>query len=657
MTQVPEPADPYRWLEDADAPRVRAWLAAQRRLLEGRPHRGDEPAWAALLDQVEREAPARMPTPPAEAGGSLFRHERGPDGDRLTVRHLDGTRHSLIEAADRHGDRIADWLPEPGGRFVVAQLHRDGGENGGLRLLPTGPDGRPGDVPDAAPYATLAFTGDALVYTAGTRTEHSLAARDLADGTTRRLTLPVSGPVRLTLHGGPGGFLLLRTRPQPSGPVRWWATRWTGRTVLDWQLLDLSQWRVTALDVNETVCFLAADRLLVLDLAEVARGSADRPTAAGSSAVDRGPGQITALRVLGPGPIPRLAVLRRVGTAHRLDLHRPGEAPDDATALHWPARLRLGAGPFDSHGRVGGAVWLLADDPRYGTWTRRLDGAGPIVLPERRAKLRTLTAAGLDGTPVPVTVCDPQPQHWNRPVPTLLTVYGGFGIALEPSWDPALEAWLRAGGRIAWVHARGGGEFGPAWAAAGRGAGKNATVDDFRAAAAMLVERGEASAGQIGAIAASNGALVIAATITREPGLLAAAVCVAPLTDLARYQVGGLGRLWTAEYGDPTDPRALRELLDYSPYHQVVVGTDYPAVLFATGAGDARVPPWHAWKLCAALGRANSGESPILLDHHDGGGHQGRPAAAGRELAARSLALLGAATGLRAPTGPTGQQP
>ncbi|MFG2906309.1 prolyl oligopeptidase family serine peptidase [Kitasatospora sp. NPDC048286] len=673
------PADPYRWLEDADAPRTRAWLAEQRRLLAARPQRSDEPAWAALLDRVEREAPDRTPTPPAEAGGLLFRHERGPDGDFLTVRHPDGTRRTPTEGVIGRGDRIAGWQPEPHGGFVAVQLHRDGAENGGLHLLPTHQGGRPRHLPDAAPYATLAFTGEALVYTAGTRTEHTLVARRPADGPARRLALPVPGPVRLTLHGGPGGHLLLRTRPQPSGPVRWWATRWTGRTVPDWQPLDLDGRRVTALDLNETVCLLAAEELLALDLDAVARGATRRPAAVAQPAAvlpavalpaagapsGGGPvaGPVTTLRVLGPGPTPGLALLRRLGTTHRLDVHRPGWAADGpaggasdgtadgATALHWPARLRLGATPYDRHGRVGGSVWLLADDPRYGTWTWSLDGSGPVEPPERRAALRTLTAVGRDGTPVPVTVCDPGPQG-GGPVPTLLTVYGGFGIPLEPSWDPALEAWLRAGGRIAWVHARGGGELGPAWAAAGRGPGKSTTVDDFRAAAAMLVERGEAPADGLGALAASNGALVVAAALTREPGLLAAAVCAAPLTDLARYQVGGLGRLWAEEYGDPADPQALRALLDYSPYHRVVPGTAYPAVLFATGANDARVPPWHAWKLCAALGQAGSGAAPVLLDHHDSGGHQGRPAAAGRELAVRSLALLGAGTGLRPPTEP-----
>ncbi|MGW7586755.1 prolyl oligopeptidase family serine peptidase [Kitasatospora sp. NPDC054768] len=674
----PAPADPYRWLEDADAPRTRAWLADQRRLLATRPQRSDEPAWAALLDRVEREAPDRTPTPPAEAGGLLFRHERGPDGDVLTVRHPDGTRRTPTEGLIGPGDRIAGWQPEPHGRFIAVQLHRDGAETGGLHLLPTHPGDRPRHLPDAAPYATVAFTGEALVYTAGTRTEHTLVARHPADGPARRLALPVPGPVRLTLHGGPGGNLLLRTRPQPSGPVRWWATRWTGRAVPDWQPLDLDGRRVTALDLNETVCFLAGDELLALDLDELARGATGRPVplvaplavggppAAGESPVagEAPAGPVTAVRVLGPGRRPGLALLRRLGTTHRLDVHRPGGAAEGApgeaaggapggraTALHWPARLRLGATPYDRHGRVGGSVWLLADDPRYGTWTRSLDGSGPVEPPERRAALRTLTAAGRDGAPVPVTVCDPGPQDRGRPAPTLLTVYGGFGLPLEPAWDPALEAWLRAGGRIAWVHARGGGELGPAWAAAGRGAGKSATVDDFRAAAAMLVERGEAPAGGLGALAASNGALVVAAALTREPGLLSAAVCAAPLTDLARYQVGGLGRLWAEEYGDPADPQALRALLDYSPYHRVVPGTAYPAVLFATGANDARVPPWHAWKLCAALGRAGTGAAPVLLDHHDSGGHQGRPAAAGRELAVRSLALLGAGTGLVPPAG------
>lgn len=115
-------------------------------------------------------------------------------------------------------------------------------------------------------------------------------------------------------------------------------------------------------------------------------------------------------------------------------------------------------------------------------------------------------------------------------VPTLITAYGGFGVRLEPSWDPIVAAWLAAGGRIAWVHARGDGEYGPDWAAAGRGAGKSDTVDDLCAAGNALQELGEAGPGQLAALAASNGGLVLSAALVRTPRLFSAVACAAPLT-------------------------------------------------------------------------------------------------------------------------------
>jgi prolyl oligopeptidase len=37
------------------------------------------------------------------------------------------------------------------------------------------------------------------------------------------------------------------------------------------------------------------------------------------------------------------------------------------------------------------------------------------------------------------------------------------------------------------------------------------------------------------------------------------------------------------------DPELFAALLDYSPYHNVVDGTRYPAVLLAAGQNDTRV--------------------------------------------------------------------
>jgi prolyl oligopeptidase len=70
-----------------------------------------------------------------------------------------------------------------------------------------------------------------------------------------------------------------------------------------------------------------------------------------------------------------------------------------------------------------------------------------------------------------------------------------------------------------------------------------------------------------------------------------------------------------------TDPEQFRALYAYSPYHRVVDGTAYPAVLFATGENDGRVNPANSRKMTARLQQATSSERPILLRTSATSGH------------------------------------
>ncbi|MEU5193506.1 prolyl oligopeptidase family serine peptidase [Streptomyces scabiei] len=656
-------ADPYRWLEDEDSARTRAWLAGQRALSDGHAdrHRTDTAAWERSLAEIGTAAAGRPLGPNAEAGGSLFTHRlTAREGQSLRVVGADGGSRVLLHVGRRtSADRLAGWCAAPRGQAIVAQLHRDGRENGGLHLIPVtpGPAQESRHIEDAAPHTAVAFTDSLLLYAAGTRTEHVLRAHRLADGTTRTLPSPVPGPVRLSPYTGPGGHLLLRTRTPDGAPARWWYTDRHGHGTPHWQPLPLDGLGISAFALGTDALYVAVrgQGVRALDLAAVAREPATplrsitlRPLP------DEPVGGIKALRVLDAGPRPRLAVLRQSGTTRRLDILPTAEdgtgREPEAHGFGWHARLRLGPPAYDRDGRLAGAVWLLADDPRHGALSHRATARTPAPAAALRSPLRTRTATSRDGTTVPITVCDPAPGTAGRPRPTLVTVYGGFGVPLEPSWDPVFAAWLAAGGRIAWVHTRGGGEFGPEWASAGRGPGKSAVVDDLCAASRLLLAEGEARLGQLAGLAASNGGLVLAAAMARAPDLFSVVTCAAPLTDMARYaEGGGLGSLWREEYGDPADPAALTALLSYSPYHHIRHGARYPATLLVSGGNDARVRPWHAWKLCAALQEATASDAPVLLDHQDDTGHHGRAGDDARTLGARVLELLAARTGLSAP--------
>ncbi len=141
------------------------------------------------------------------------------------------------------------------------------------------------------------------------------------------------------------------------------------------------------------------------------------------------------------------------------------------------------------------------------------------------------------------------------------------------------------------------------------------------AAASYLIESGLADPAAVGVKGFSAGGLLAAAAVVQRPDLFAAAEFTAPLLDMARYELSGLGSHWTGEFGSRDDPEQLGWMLRYSPYHNVTPGVDYPAVLLATFDGDTRVDPMHARKMCAQLQFATSGDRPILLRTEPGVGH------------------------------------
>ncbi len=98
---------------------------------------------------------------------------------------------------------------------------------------------------------------------------------------------------------------------------------------------------------------------------------------------------------------------------------------------------------------------------------------------------------------------------------------------------------------------------------------------------------------------------------------------------MLRYQHFLMARYWVPEYGTSENPDHLEFLLEYSPYHQVKEGTEYPAVLLTAGENDARVHPLHARKMAAliqAMTASDPDQEPVLLWVDRSAGHgQGKP--------------------------------
>jgi prolyl oligopeptidase len=90
---------------------------------------------------------------------------------------------------------------------------------------------------------------------------------------------------------------------------------------------------------------------------------------------------------------------------------------------------------------------------------------------------------------------------------------------------------------------------------------------------------------------------------------------------MVRSELDPNGAFNVTEYGTVKDPADFAALYAYSPYHHVVKGTAYPAVLMLTGANDGRVNPMHSRKFTAALQAATSSANPIFLRTSKTSGH------------------------------------
>lgn len=231
-----------------------------------------------------------------------------------------------------------------------------------------------------------------------------------------------------------------------------------------------------------------------------------------------------------------------------------------------------------------------------------------------------------DGTPIPMFVAHRAGRALDGRAKTLLYGYGGFNVSLTPTFSASILAWIERGGTFALANIRGGGEFGEAWHQSGMLANKQHCFDDFAAAGDWLVAQGWATRERLAVQGGSNGGLLAFTTATQRPDLCRAVISQVPLADMLRYHLFQIARLWIPEYGSSDDASQYRWLRAYSPYHNVVDGTSYPAVLVMTGESDTRVDPLHARKMAAALEAATSSELPVLLRVERKAGHgQGMP--------------------------------
>ena len=262
---------------------------------------------------------------------------------------------------------------------------------------------------------------------------------------------------------------------------------------------------------------------------------------------------------------------------------------------------------------------LYQIDGRTLAWSLLWEDKPPLDTSQIESKL--VFYASKDGTRVPMFLSYRKGLVQDGSNPVFLHGYGGFNVGIGPDYVRSWATFINRGGILADAGIRGGDEYGERWHDAAKFGNKQASFDDFIAAAEWLVREKYTTRDRLMIGGGSNGGLLIGAMLTQRLDLFTAALCAVPLLDMVRFHKFLIARYWIAEYGDPDKAEDFAYLLRYSPYHNIREGVSFPPTLVTAGEFDSRVDPLHAKKFVAAVQNHVGQLDPFLLYMDFDSGH------------------------------------
>ncbi|HEX5401335.1 MAG TPA: prolyl oligopeptidase family serine peptidase, partial [Pseudonocardiaceae bacterium] len=673
--------DRYRWMEE-DGPELDEWLAGQsahtNATLATLPDR------AALAERIAELNRDHLRAADFVLRGDLVFHRDHIDGADLPVLVVTeaSTRRVLLDPATLPGEQRSnlDWFaPSHDGKHVACGISAGGAEIGTLRVIDvaTGElsdDGMPGvffgnvswladdsgfvyhryrQVPPETPPAERRHGSGTFLHRMGT----SFAADGpvIEPGTGPGVQLAPTDRPYVVVPAESDVMVAVVSHAASGGTLTYQLNEWSMYVAPLSVLADPANcpWRLVATPADELTGWTLHDGTLYLVTHAGGAGShvvsvpVDNPVLADATVV------------VAPGE-------RSVFSVHVVGDHLL--VRDMVAGQHQLRQLPLAGGdvvdvplPFP-----GSIVELTTDDDsavlvleswtrspvalRYHPATGELADTGwiePSPVDMSAIVTTHVEVPARDGTLVPMAILHTPGLELDGDRPTLLTGYGSYGLVISRGFSPQLLAWCERGGVIAYAGLRGGGDHGPAWHAAGRGALKENTITDFIDCGDYLVERGYTRPAKLAGSGGSAGGIPTGGAIVRRPELWAAMVMQVPVTNTTRKEYSENGPVNVPEFGTSTTEQGASDLLITDSYLRVIDGVAYPAVLLTAGRNDARVAVWQPAKMAARLQAATSTDPawrPVLLRVDYSAGHgQGMPLDQRVALLADTYAFLLAA--------------
>ncbi len=662
-----EVADPYRWLENIADPRVSAWVDDQdafaRPLIDG--VAGRERLVSRFTELFYMDAVSA----PYHRGNHWFWTRRFKDREKSVVFVREGeagAERVLLDPNKWSTDgsaALGGWTPSWDGRFVAYKVKENNADEAVIKVRDVAADKDLDEVIDGAKYAGIAWSADAKGF--------------------YYVYLPPAGP-GVAVDARPG-FAEIRWHElgsDPTGDQQVFPPTGDPQTFIgvdvsrdgNWMFLTVQRgWNQTEVWFRDLRKMVKADVTPApadFDTAKRIAWHAERrgfaPLAVGLDALTSVSAHKNVFYAITNDGAPRYRVFRidpkrtkrsqwkeiipeSEGTLESVEI--AGEHLLVSKLINAASRLEVRKlngklvreVVLPGIGSVTGTVGEPSDDTAYFTFTSftqppetyktsiskgSVEVWSKVEIPvdTSRFEVQQVFYPSKDGTKVSMFIVHKKGLVKDGSHPTMLYGYGGFNVNMTPSYASSVAVWLELGGVYAMPNLRGGGEYGEDWHKDGMLLKKQNVFDDFISAAEYLVSQGFTKPERLAIRGGSNGGLLVGAAMTQRPDLFRAVICAVPLLDMVRYHLFGSGRTWIPEYGSADDAEQFKTLFGYSPYHRVVRGTRYPALLMMAADSDDRVDPLHARKFAALIQWANEGVDdprPALFRVERNAGHGG----------------------------------
>src|SRR5215210_4979852 len=478
-------SDPYRWLEDAKATETQQWSTAQDELFEQ--STAQLPGRDRLQQRLTELLGAGVVSAPSWRGQRQFFLRRTAEQEHavlLTV-DADGNERTLIDpiALDPAGTTTLDaWQPSKEGDLLAYQLSAGGTEESELFVMDVATGDRVDGPIDRTRYSPVAWLpgGNAFFYVR--RLAPDLVPAD-EQQFHRRVWLHRLGayPAEDVLVFGGGLDKTNYYGVSVSMDGRWLSIGASAGTAPrnDLWLADLSLAPPEAPRLEVVQQGVDASTSLHVGRDGRAYLFTDRDAPRGRLAVTT-PHATSYQDWTDLVPEDEEAVLEGFAILDGDELSEPvllcawtRHAMGEVSVHDLRTGRRTGSVPLPGLGSVGGLserpeggheAWLGYTDHVTPSSVYRYDATtgetslwatapGTVQVPEVHA--RQVDYPSADGTLVRMVVVAPTKEP-DRPRPSVLYGYGGFGVALTPGYSAGLLAWVEAGGVYAIANLRGG---------------------------------------------------------------------------------------------------------------------------------------------------------------------------------------------------------